>query len=112
MKTKNPRQCKDRWLFYLQKGINKNKFSSLENFLLLQKVDEIGHKWRIISLFFNNRTEISLKFQYRKLMRYGANLSNVLSLSLDQKKNKTVQTHKEVDRSLGDRVNSEYESPN
>lgn len=45
MRTKNQRQCKDRWFFYLKGGINFDKFSAMEIFMLLTKVEELGHKW-------------------------------------------------------------------
>lgn len=83
MKTRSPRQCKDRWCNYLDTKINKTEFSAEENAFILQKVGEMGKKWKKIASMMNNRTDVSIKSQYRKLMRRNANLNNVYYLCMD-----------------------------
>lgn len=92
MVTKNKRQCKDRWLNYLRSGLNNTEFTQEENHLLLTKVAELGHKWRMIAKFFDNRTDVSIKAQYRKLMRRGANLNNVFAIDITKsRKTKKIE---------------------
>lgn len=96
MSNKNKRQCKDRYINYLRDGINAGKFSPEENYLLLCKVEEIGHKWRMIAKFFTNRTDIMIKAQYRKLMRRHATKENVMYIDADtlrKSRNKRKHSH-------------------
>lgn len=84
MKTKNVRQCKDRWFSYLKDGINTSPFTPQENYLLLSKVEEIGNHWKKIAKCFVERTDNAIKSQYKKLMRRHATKENVLDLCVDR----------------------------
>ncbi|EAY17754.1 Myb-like DNA-binding domain containing protein [Trichomonas vaginalis G3] len=100
MHSRNPRQCKDRWTNYLDSRINKKEFTPEENHFLLVKVEEIGKKWRKIASLMHNRTDVSLKSQYRKLMRRHASRENVYNLCMEaystrRKKRPTNNTKKE-----------------
>lgn len=81
METKNARQCKDRWCYYLDNDVNRSPFTSDENYLLLWSISRIGKKWTQISQLFPNRTDVSIKTQYKKLMRRDATLDNVYQIS-------------------------------
>ncbi|EAY00730.1 Myb-like DNA-binding domain containing protein [Trichomonas vaginalis G3] len=74
MGDRNPRQCKERWENYLNPNINRSPFSVAEDILLLEKYQEFGAKWVIISKFFNNRSDISIKSRYMVLKRRGVTL--------------------------------------
>lgn len=108
MSNKNKRQCKDRYVNYLRDGINCDKFSPEENYLLRCKVDEIGHKWRMISKFFVNRTDIIIKAQYRKLMRRHATKENVMFIDaeyLRRSRNKRKQSHVKLENHKKSNIN-------
>ncbi|EAY23352.1 Myb-like DNA-binding domain containing protein [Trichomonas vaginalis G3] len=96
MANKNRRQCKDRYINYLRDGLNNEKFSAEENFLLLTKVEEFGHRWRVISRFFRNRTDIMIKSQYRKLMRRNATKDNVRFVVIEKRKKKAHQVSNSI----------------
>lgn len=81
MDNRNARQCKDRWMNYLDTKINHKDFTKDENFFILQKVSEFGKKWKVIAAMMENRTEVSVKSQYRKLIRRHATLENVYKVS-------------------------------
>lgn len=83
METRSARQCKDRWTNYLNQRINHTEFTPDENHFILKKVNEIGKKWRKIAAQMKNRTDVSVKSQYRKLMRRNANVDNVYTLCMD-----------------------------
>ena len=69
MPNRNVRQCRERWFNYLSPAVNNKEWSEAEDKFLLQKVDELGSKWKDISRFFNGRTDINIKSRYRVLMR-------------------------------------------
>lgn len=83
MQTRNARQCKDRWTNYLDARVNRKDFTPEENYFLLVKVEELGRKWKKIASMMNNRTDVSLKSQYRKLMRRHASRENVFNLCME-----------------------------
>lgn len=74
MGDRNPRQCKERWENYLNPNINRSPFSVAEDILLLEKYQEFGAKWVVISKYFNNRSDISIKSRYMVLKRRGVTL--------------------------------------
>jgi hypothetical protein len=65
---KTERQCKDRFLSYLSPKINKNECTSEEDIKLVQKIEEVGNKWILISKFLD-RTDVQCKNRARKLQR-------------------------------------------
>lgn len=70
MKTKrNCRQCRERWYKYLSPEINHQPWTKEEDELLEIKYAEYGPKWKAISMFFNNRTDINVKSRWLKKMR-------------------------------------------
>lgn len=68
MKTKNIRQCKERWSMYLAPGRNDEPFSAIEIYKLIDLVQKFGHKWHVISTCFN-RTEVQIKNIWKVLQR-------------------------------------------
>lgn len=77
MGTRNPRQCKDRWYCYLDDNVNLTPFSPEENYKILWSVYTYGKKWTAISQLFNNRTDVAIKAQYKKLLRRNPTLDIV-----------------------------------
>ncbi|EAX98839.1 Myb-like DNA-binding domain containing protein [Trichomonas vaginalis G3] len=65
----NVRQVRERYLKYLSPNIEKGPWTHEEDFLLTQKYNEIGPKWKQIARFFPKRTDISVKNRMNKLMR-------------------------------------------
>ncbi|MDR0625157.1 MAG: hypothetical protein LBF72_01780 [Holosporales bacterium] len=56
MSRMDARQCRDRWRCYLSPSINNRPWSEEEKNLLLQKIDQYGHKFGKIAQFFPGRT--------------------------------------------------------
>jgi hypothetical protein len=75
MKTRNPRQCRERWTNYLSPDICQRPWTDDEDHLLLRKVAEFGAKWVQITAFFPRRTDSSLKNRWFILMRRARKLS-------------------------------------
>ena len=70
---RNPRQCKDRWQGYLSPDISNEPWTQYEDEMLVEKYKEFGPKWKYISTFFKNRTDINIKnrwqFRQRRLKK-------------------------------------------
>ena len=69
MPGRNPRQVKERWMYYLSPKLNHSPWTKEEDDLLLQKQQEIGSKWVRISQFFHNRTDAMVKNRFQVLKR-------------------------------------------
>lgn len=68
--NRNPRQCQERWEYYLSPNVNNSPWTPQEDTLLMQKYKEFGSKWTIIAKFFFNRTNTNVKNRYLALTRY------------------------------------------
>ena len=75
--NRTARQLKDRWLNYLDPNVNMGEWTLEEEELLLQKIDEIGKKWRKIATFFNGRTDVHLKNRYKLMKRREQHTGNI-----------------------------------
>ena len=67
--NRSARQLKDRWFNYLDPKIDFHDWTPEEEELLLEKLVEIGKKWRVIAFFFNGRTDVHLKNRYKLMKR-------------------------------------------
>ena len=83
MLNRNARQCKDRWEGYLDTKINREEFSTEENYFILKKVEEVGKKWKVISSMMKRRTDVAVKAQYRKLVRRNITTDNVFFVNTE-----------------------------
>lgn len=80
---RNAKQCRDRYMNYLKPGLASNEWTQKEDELILDLYLRYGPKWAIISKFFCNRNQISIKNRYKFLERSKSN----------------AKTHKENDES-------------
>lgn len=93
MKTKrNPRQCSERYLYYLSPSVNNGPWSIEEDEFLINKYEELGPQWKKISEFFPKRTEINVKNHFnllnrRRLKREKKKLKNQTMISSDDTSN-------------------------
>lgn len=71
IKTKNARQCKDRWTKYLSPSVANRQWNRSEDDKLIQLFGEIGPKWVQISKLFDGRTDVQLKNRFKVLQRRG-----------------------------------------
>jgi hypothetical protein len=69
MSNRTSRQCKERWVHYLAPNFVGSNWSDGEDELLLEKVSQLGRKWRQIEPFFPGKPDISLKNRYNVLQR-------------------------------------------
>ena len=69
MKTRNARQCRDRWNNYLNPYLRNDPWTEDEDKLLLEKYKIYGTKWRKISIYFHNRSDNSIRNRFQILER-------------------------------------------
>lgn len=69
MKTRTGRQCRDRYQNYLKPGCNNKDWTKEEDDLIMEKVDQLGSKWSLISNFLEGRTGCAIKNRYTLLIR-------------------------------------------
>jgi hypothetical protein len=69
MKTRNARQCRDRYNHFLNPTLDSGAWTTKEDDLILMKHDEYGVKWHKIARFFENRSDIALRNRYNVLRR-------------------------------------------
>jgi hypothetical protein len=69
MAGRNPRQCRERWTFYLSPDVLNTAWTKDEETLLLEKRAELGPGWTTIALCFPGRTPISVKSRWNLIQR-------------------------------------------
>lgn len=69
LKTRNARQCKERWMNYLSPNLSHAPWTVEEDKLLFNKVKKYGKKWKIVGKFFINRSRNCIKNRYNTIVR-------------------------------------------
>ena len=71
MKTRTTRQCRERYINYLNPALLNGPWSEEEDKLLIEKVKEMGPKWAQIVKFFKARSDVNIKNRYAMLVTKG-----------------------------------------
>ena len=71
MQTRTTRQCRERYNNYLSPNVLNGPWTSAEDKLLVEKVQEMGQKWSKIVTFFNRRSDVNIKNRYALLVSKG-----------------------------------------
>jgi hypothetical protein len=77
MPGRSARQCKERWLNYLNPTLNTTAWTLEEDTLLFEKQREYGSRWTQIAKFFPNRTDGMIKNRFNQLHRREARVREV-----------------------------------
>jgi hypothetical protein len=67
-RVRTGKQCRERWNNHLNPNINKGPWTHEEDLKLLKLIRENGKKWTIVTQFFPERTENSLKNRLKSLL--------------------------------------------
>lgn len=93
MKTRDPRQCRDRWNYYLSPKNNADKWTEEEDKLLFDLYEQRGRKWATFKPFFNGRTTVNIKSRWYFLNRNkNINENNINNNSVENNLN-TITAH-------------------
>lgn len=69
MKTRNAKQCRERWSLYLSNMYNRSPFTIDEKCKILYMVKHIGKRWFSIAKNLNNRSNVDVKTEFTKMAR-------------------------------------------
>lgn len=69
LRTKNSRQCHDRWFYYLSPKLNRGPFTEEEDNKLIQLEKKYGQHWVKIAKHFSGRTDTQIKNRWNVLKR-------------------------------------------
>ena len=69
LRSKTPRQCRDRWIFYLSPFCKNTTFSEEDFKQLFFLVNQYGHKWRLIGIQMN-KTPNQVKNAWKKIIHH------------------------------------------
>jgi hypothetical protein len=67
--TRNGKQCRERWVNFLNPEIKKDPFSLTEDILILEKRLSIGNKWSEIIKEMPGRTENNVKNRFNMMYK-------------------------------------------
>ena len=67
--NRNARQVKERWEYYLSPNVNNGPWSPEEDAILIQKYNELGSKWTVISKCLKGRTNTCCKNRWITMQR-------------------------------------------
>ena len=77
------RQCRDRWTYYLSPNNNLEPFSIEEDKMIVEKVNQLGTKWSIISKEMPGRSDNSIKNRWYSKLRSKCNIDDNGAYTLD-----------------------------
>ena len=69
MNGRNPRQCRDRWTYYLSPSVNNSPWTEEEDQKIIKLQPEFNGKWVKMSRKFKGRTDIQLKNRWNILKK-------------------------------------------
>ncbi|KAK8846465.1 hypothetical protein M9Y10_020487 [Tritrichomonas musculus] len=67
LKGRTAKQCRDRYMNYLRPEFENIEWTQIEDDLILELYSKHGSKWSLISKYFPNRSQISIKNRYKFL---------------------------------------------
>ena len=67
--NRNGKQCRERWVNFLNPEIKKDPFSLVEDILILEKRLSIGNKWSEIIKEMPGRTENNVKNRFNMMYK-------------------------------------------
>jgi hypothetical protein len=70
MPDRTARQCRERWLNYLNPAIRVDPWTEAEDSLLIEKVNDLGHFWSTMTNFFNGRSESDIKNRWYSHLKF------------------------------------------
>ncbi|MDR0661950.1 MAG: hypothetical protein LBF76_00990 [Holosporales bacterium] len=71
MPGRNARQCRERWIHYLNPSVNRTPWTEGEYQLLIEKYNELGSAWTAIAQFFQGRSPNDIKNKWHLLAKGG-----------------------------------------
>jgi len=89
---RTPRQCRERYVYYLQPHLVNGPWTEAEEQLLKEKYYELGPKWAKIASFFESRSDVNLKNHWAAMKRRN---THILNAHIDGSQNASSPEHTE-----------------
>lgn len=70
MSNRTSKQCRERWINYLDPSLKHSAFTEEEDTLLLKLHSELGNKWATIAKIMTGRNENNVKTRYHTLQKF------------------------------------------
>lgn len=67
--TRNMKQCRERWEFHLNPGINKGPFEKWEDELIIAQQHALGNRWTVIAEKLPGRTSSAVKNRWYTVLK-------------------------------------------
>eukprot|EP00331_Platyophrya_macrostoma_P008985 CAMPEP_0176420892 /NCGR_PEP_ID=MMETSP0127-20121128/8860_1 /TAXON_ID=938130 /ORGANISM="Platyophrya macrostoma, Strain WH" /LENGTH=511 /DNA_ID=CAMNT_0017801541 /DNA_START=35 /DNA_END=1570 /DNA_ORIENTATION=+ len=81
---RHSRQCRERWINYVDPSIKRGKWTFEEDLELMKTFIRVGKKWSAIAKQLGDRTENAVKNRWKSLIRKETNHSDQLNENLTQ----------------------------
>lgn len=91
LKTRNARQCRERWNNYINPDLNESEWTVEEDNLLIKLQKEYGTAWNKIAKFFDKRSDNALRNRWMRLKRMIKNGSKTHPPNINTKKHQQLQ---------------------
>lgn len=69
LKGRTARQCRERYIYYLQPHLKNGPWTEEEEKLLIVKYQELGPKWSKLTKYFTSRSDVNLKNHWAAMIR-------------------------------------------
>ncbi|EAY09222.1 Myb-like DNA-binding domain containing protein [Trichomonas vaginalis G3] len=92
LKTRNARQCRERWNNYINPDLNESEWTVDEDELLIKLQKEYGTAWNKIAKYFDKRSDNALRNRWMRLKRLLKNGSKGHPPSINPKKHHSSDT--------------------
>ena len=106
--NRSAKQCRDRYQNYLAKNVFYGEWTKEEDNIILQKLNEFGNQWSILSKFLKNRTPNAIKNRASFLIK---NSEKICPTEIN-KKDINVNKIQESNHIIFPPIPSEYITPN
>lgn len=115
MIDRTPRQCRERWKYYLAPEVENGPWTQDEDNKLIELVAEYGTQWALISKCFKQRTGTNVKNRFILLQRKCSKSSTKLITDNQDEcylvSNKVTDEHIQLDNMHGEAIMEDTSSP-
>ncbi|KAK8881949.1 hypothetical protein M9Y10_044587 [Tritrichomonas musculus] len=102
VKGRTAKQCRDRYMNYLKPGLTNIEWTQSEDDLIIELYMKYGPKWAIISKYFANRNQISIKNRFKFLQKSRANDKAKSCISAEKKNSNLFATNDDIETIVSD----------
>ena len=99
---RNSKQCRERWLYYLSPGLELSKWTTEEEQLLLQLINNYGTKWSQFVTYFPNRSYMNIKNRYYSHIKPKIEYWDQINIQKEKKNKNDILLKQKIETIFGD----------